>query len=30
MRENLQKLYCIGSDKFSWNAEIMHPVQLLK
>ena len=30
MRENLQKLYRIGSDKFSWNAEIIHLLQLLK
>ena len=30
MRENLQKLYCIRSDKFSWNAEIAHLLQLLK
>ena len=30
IRENLQKLYCIGSVKFSWNAEIIHLLQLLK
>ena len=30
MSENLQKLYCIRSDIFSWNAEIAHLLQLLK
>ena len=30
MRQNLQKLYGIRSDKFSWNAEIIHLLQLLK
>ena len=29
-RDSLQKLYCIRSDKFSWNAEIIHLLQLLK
>ena len=30
MCENLQKLYCIGGAKFSWKAEIIHLLQLLK
>ena len=30
MRENLQKLYYIGSDKFSCNAEIIQLLQFFK